>query len=195
MTDALSKFIGGLQSLDPHNINAPANQAALQKFQGLPNTDQRAVLNDLAGRYGASFDELAGYAPEVQNRIADNIKNGRGTFDGVERRTAQPSAPPAPPQPVQQPQRDPNAPDTRTFAQKWADSNAKQKTNEPYFAGSDTEKARAARYGEEHAKATHGYVAPEVQAQRDRIASIQHEAKQTGKTFSEVADARVAAGL
>ncbi len=188
--DALSKFIGGLQTLDPTNINAPANQDALRQFQSLPGAAQRDVLNGLAGRYGLSFDQFAAMPEADKARVSANIDAGRAAFDGV----TVPSAAPAPAQQTApQVTRDPNEPDTRSFEQKWADMTAKrQPTGEPYHPSQDT--ARAERYGEQAARDMHGHVNPEVQAQRDRIASIRAEANATGKSFGEVADARVAAG-
>lgn len=197
--DALSKFISGLDTIDPRNLGAPANRAALERFQGYDSGTQKQIINDLASKFGLTGEQATSMSEADSRRVVQNMQSGRPPLEGVtlpsiQQQPVQPSAPAPQPLPVQQQQRDPNAPDTRTFSQKWADVQAKQQPKEAYMAGSDTEKARAERYGEEHAKATHGYVAPAVQAQRDRIASIQAEAKQTGKTFSEVADARVAAG-
>lgn len=72
MSDALSKFISGLQTLDVSNLSAPANQAALSKFQSLPNAEQRGVLNDLAARYGSTFDEINSMSPADHARAQEN---------------------------------------------------------------------------------------------------------------------------
>jgi hypothetical protein len=173
MSDALSKFISGLQTLDANNLGAPQNAAALKKFQSLDGNSQKAVLNDLTGAYGTSFDELNGLSDGDKRKVMDNLKNGRGTFDGVTR--------------AQQAQLEP-----RTFEQKWAAQAEQREQAGAYHPSQDT--AHAERYGAEAARTRHGYQTPARQAQLDRIASIKAEAKASGKTFSEVADARVAAG-
>lgn len=181
MSDALSKFIGGLQSLDP--------QAAFANFKGLDAGTQGQVLTDLTGKYGTSFDELNGLSDADKARVTQNIKDGKGTFDGVTR--TQQAQTPAQQQPAQQQAAQPEKP--KTFEQAWAQA-AEQRNNgsAPYHPSQDTNFAK--QHGAEAARTRHGYVSPERQAQLDRIASMQSEAKRTGKTFSEVADARVANG-
>ena len=85
MSDALSSFISGLQTLDVNNLNSPANQAALQKFQNLDNGSQREVLNNLTSKFGTSFEELNGLNDSDKRRVMQNLKDGKGTFDGINR--------------------------------------------------------------------------------------------------------------
>jgi hypothetical protein len=129
-------------------------------------------MNDLTGAYGTSFDELNGLSDGDKRKVMDNLKNGRGTFDGVNRN--QPQAEPV------------------TFEQKWVQQ-AEQRNNDAAYHPTQ-DKAFATRYGETEASNRYGYQPPHRQQQLERIASIQAEAKATNKTFSEVADARVAAG-
>lgn len=175
MADALSKFISGLQSLDSTNLNAPANQAALKKFQSLPSAEQRGVLNSLAAKHGATFDELDALSPADKARVTANVREGKPTFDGVNRK----------PTPTENSQ-------PATFEQRWADASEKHRQNPPPPVDPDT--AYAQRHGAEAARVRNGYRSPERDAQLARIASIQSEAKATGKTFSEVADAFALAG-
>lgn len=178
MSDALGRFISGLKNLDPTNLNAPANQAAMQKFQSLPNTEQRDVLNGLAGKFGATFDELDALSPTDKQRVTENVRAGREAFDGVTR--------------VQQQQND--AP--KSFNEKWlaaAEAARSDKSSQQEaYASSHADFAK--QHGTEAARSRHGFVNPAREAQLSRIADMQAEAKRTGKTFSEVADARVAAG-
>lgn len=178
MSDALSKFISGLSTLNPNDLGAAENKAAFAKFQGLDSGMQKAVLNDLTAAHGTTFDELNGLSDADKRRVTQNIKDGRGTFDGVTRQ-----------QPTQ-------AERPLTFNQKWAAaSEARQNEHsDPRAAYRESHKDFAAHHGEEAARSRHGYTSPERQAQIDRIASMQREAKLTGKSFSEVADARVANG-
>ena len=164
MSDALSRFIGGLKNMDP--------QKAFANFKGLDAGTQGQVLTDLTSKYGTTFDELNGVSEADKRKVTDNIKNGRGTFDGVTRQPTQ--AEPA------------------TFEQKWAKQSEQREQAGAYHPANDT--THAAKYGAEAARTRHGYQTPARQAQLDRIASIKAEAKASGKTFSEVADARVAAG-
>ena len=172
MSDALSKFIGGLQSLDP--------QAAFANFKGLDTGTQGQVLENLAGRYGSNFDELNNLSEADKQRVAQNIKDGKGTFDGVNRQQMQT---PAQQQPAEQP---------KTFNQAWVEATEKRQESGAYHPAQDD--AFAKKHGAEAARTRHGYQTPARQAQLDRIASIKAEAKASGKSFSEVADARVAAG-
>jgi hypothetical protein len=172
MSDALSKFISGLQTLDANNLGAPQNAAALRKFQSLDGNSQKAVMNDLTGAYGTSFDELNGLSDGDKRRVMQNIKDGKSTFDGVNRN--QPQAEPV------------------TFEQKWAQQAEQREQAGAYHPSND--KSFEAKYGATDASNRFGYRPPHRQAQIERIASIQAEAKATNKTFSEVADARVAAG-
>ena len=75
MSDALSSFISGLQTLDVNNLNSPANQAALQKFQNLDNGSQREVLNNLTSKFGTSFEELNGLNDSDKRRVMQNLKD------------------------------------------------------------------------------------------------------------------------
>lgn len=183
MADALSKFISGLQTLDPANLNAPANQAALQKFQSLPSAEQRGVLNGLAGKHGVTFEQLDALSPADKARVTENVKAGKPTFDGIERQPALAQSEAKPAQSSAKP---------ATFEQRWADASEKHRQNPPPPVDPDT--AYAQRHGAEAARVRNGYRSPERDAQLARIASIQSEAKATGKTFSEVADAFAAAG-
>lgn len=164
MSDALSSFISGLATLDPNNLAAPANQAALQKFQSLDSGTQRQVLTDLTAKHGTSFDELNGLSEANKRIVMDNMKNGRGTFDGINRN--------APAQTPSQPGPTP--------------------TNQTVYQASHSDFAR--QHGSEAARIRHGYVSPQRQAQLERVAQMQNEAKRTGKSFAEVADAFVAQG-
>jgi hypothetical protein len=165
MSDALSKFIGNLQSLDP--------QAAFANFKGLDAGTQGQVLTDLTSKYGTTFDELNGLSEADKRRVTQNIKDGKSTFDGVSRQPAQA--------------------DAKTFEQKWTQSQEAQRNNDAAYHPTQ-DKAFASRYGVTEASNRYGYQPPHRQAQIERIASIQAEAKATNKTFSEVADARVANG-
>jgi len=168
MSDALSKFIGGLQSLDP--------QQAFANFKGLDAGTQGQVLTDLTGKYGTTFDELHGLSEADKAKVTDNIKNGRGTFDGVNRQPAQADRPP-------------------TFEQAWTKSQEAQRSDPAGLrAYADSHDGFAAHHGAEAARTRHGYQTPARQAQIDRINSIRAEAKAINKSFAEVADARVAAG-
>ena len=173
MADALASFIGGLKTLDPNNLGAPANAEALAKFQSLDNGTQREVLNNLTGKFGTSFDELNGLNDTDKARVMDNMKNGRGTFDGVNR---------------------PQAEKPKTFNEQWvaaSQSNNGPASNDAY-ATSHADFAK--HHGQEAARRRHGYVPPERQAQLERIASMQTEARRLGKSFGDVADERVRAG-
>ena len=173
MADALASFIGGLKTLDPNNLGAPANAEALAKFQSLDNGTQREVLNNLTGKFGTSFDELNGLNDTDKRRVMDNMKNGRGTFDGVNRQT----------------QKQP-----KSFNQQWADATQKTSANPNLQVMADTQRDFAKRHGEQAASNRFGYQNPTRQAQVERINAIQAQAKRENKTFSEVADAFVAAG-
>jgi len=173
MADALASFIGGLKTLDPNNLGAPANAEALAKFQSLDNGTQREVLNNLTGKFGTSFDELNGLNDTDKRRVMDNMKNGRGTFDGVNRQT----------------QKQP-----KSFNQQWADATQKTNANPNLQVMADTQRDFARRHGEEAARTRHGYVSPERERQLARIAEMQSQAKREGKTFADVADARMRAG-
>jgi hypothetical protein len=198
MADALSKFISGLQTLDANNLGAPQNAAALQKFQGLSSDDQRGVLNGLAGKYGSSFDELNGLSDGDKRKVMDNVKNGRGTFDGI-RPQQQPAqsfesawsdaaakarTQPSPPAPAKRTE------PTNSMSERWQRAAAKARAT----AEKSTDAVFAERHGAEALRQRHGYIPREREAQLNRIASIQAEAKATNKSFSEVADARVAVG-
>jgi hypothetical protein len=172
MADALSKFISGLATLDPSNLGAPANKAALQKFQSLPGAEQRDVLNGVAASVGATFAELDALSDSDKQRVTANVQAGRNAFHGVNRQPAQAEA--------------------KTFEQKWAQSSEQREQAGAYHPSND--KSFEAKYGATDASNRFGYRPPHRQAQIERIASIQAEAKATNKTFSEVADARVAAG-
>ena len=173
MADALSSFISGLKTLDPSNLGAPQNAEALAKFQSLESNSQREVLNNLTGKFGTSFDELNGLNDTDKARVMDNMKNGRGTFDGVSR---------------------PQAEKPKTFNEQWVA--ASQSNNAPVsndaYATSHADFAK--HHGQEAARRRHGYVPPERQAQLERIASMQTEARRLGKSFGDVADERVRAG-
>jgi hypothetical protein len=173
MSDALSKFISGLQTLDANNLGAPQNAAALKKFQSLDGNSQKAVMNDLTSAYGTSFDELNGLSDADKARVMDNMKNGRGTFDGVTR---------------------PQAEKPKTFNEQWlaaSQSNNATASNDAY-ATSHADFAK--HHGQEAARRRHGYIPPERQAQLERIASMQTEARRLGKSFGDVADQFVRAG-
>ena len=173
MADALSSFISGLKTLDPSNLGAPQNAEALAKFQSLDGNSQREVLNNLTGKFGTSFDELNGLSDTDKRIVMDNVKNGRGTFDGVSR---------------------PQAEKPKTFNEQWVA--ASQSNNAPVsndaYATSHADFAK--HHGQEAARRRHGYVPPERQAQLERIASMQTEARRLGKSFGDVADERVRAG-
>ena len=173
MSDALSKFISGLETLYATNLNAPQNAAALQKFQSLDSNSQRAVLNDLTAAHGTSFDELNGLNDADKRKVMQNVKDGRGTFDGVNR---------------------PQADKPKNFEQKWASSEATrtQPTGDDMLAKSNADFAK--RHGEEAARSRHGYVHPAREKQLARIAEMQKQARVEGKSFSDIADARVRAG-
>ena len=173
MADALASFIGGLKTLDPNNLGAPANAEALAKFQSLDNGTQREVLNNLTGKFGTSFDELNGLNDTDKRRVMDNMKNGRGTFDGVNRQT----------------QKQP-----KSFNQQWADATQKTTENPNQQVMADTQRDFAKRHGEEAARSRHGYVHPAREKQLARIAEMQKQARVEGKSFSDIADARVRAG-
>ena len=173
MADALSSFISGLKTLDPSNLGAPQNAEALAKFQSLESNSQREVLNNLTGKFGTSFDELNGLSDADKRKVMQNVKDGRGTFDGVNR---------------------PQAEKPKTFNEQWVA--ASQSNNAPVsndaYATSHADFAK--HHGQEAARRRHGYIPPERQAQLERIASMQTEARRLGKSFGDVADERVRAG-
>ena len=173
MSDALSKFISELQTLDVNNLAAPANQAALSKFQSLDPSSQRDIVNGLAAKHGGTFDELSSLSDADKARVSDNVKNNRATFDGVTR---------------------PQADKPKNFEQKWASSEATrtQPTGDDMLAKSNADFAK--RHGEEAARSRHGYVHPAREKQLARIAEMQKQARVEGKSFSDIADARVRAG-
>lgn len=179
MSDALSKFISGLSTLNPNDLGAAENKAAFAKFQGLDSGTQKAVLNDLTAAHGTTFDELNGLSDADKRRVTQNIKDGRGTFDGVTRQQQQT-------QPAQQP----NAERPLTFNQKWAAaSEARQNEHsDPRQAYNESHKDFAALHGEAAARNRHGYVNPEREAQLARQAAIRSEATRAGVSFGEMAD-------
>ena len=173
MSDALASFISGLKTLDPYNLGASQNAEALAKFQSLDGNSQREVLNNLTGKFGTSFDELNGLSDADKRKVMQNVKDGRGTFDGVNR---------------------PQADKPKNFEQKWASSEATrtQPTGDDMLAKSNADFAK--RHGEEAARSRHGYVHPAREKQLARIAEMQKQARVEGKSFSDIADARVRAG-
>ena len=173
MADALSSFISGLKTLDPSNLGAPQNAEALAKFQSLESNSQREVLNNLTGKFGTSFDELNGLSDADKRKVMQNVKDGRGTFDGVNR---------------------PQSEKPKTFNEQWVA--ASQSNNAPVsndaYATSHADFAK--HHGQEAARRRHGYIPPERQAQLERIASMQTEARRLGKSFGDLADQFVRAG-
>ena len=173
MSDALASFISGLKTLDPYNLGASQNAEALAKFQSLDGNSQREVLNNLTGKFGTSFDELNGLSDADKRKVMQNVKDGRGTFDGVNR---------------------PQSEKPKTFNEQWVA--ASQSNNAPVsndaYATSHADFAK--HHGQEAARRRHGYIPPERQAQLERIASMQTEARRLGKSFGDVADERVRAG-
>ena len=173
MSDALSSFISGLKTLDPSNLGAPQNAEALAKFQSLESNSQRAVLNDLTAAHGTTFDELSSLPDADKARVTQNIREGKSTFDGVSRQQAE---------------------KPKTFNEQWVA--ASQSNNAPVsndaYATSHADFAK--HHGQEAARRRHGYVPPERQAQLERIASMQTEARRLGKSFGDVADQFVRAG-
>jgi hypothetical protein len=172
MSDALSKFISGLQTLDANNLGAPQNAAALKKFQSLDGNSQKAVMNDLTGAYGTSFDELNGLSDGDKRKVMDNLKNGRGTFDGVNRQPAQAEA--------------------KTFEQKWAQSSEQREQAGAYHPSDD--KSFAAKYGATDASNRYGFQPAHRQQQLARQAAIRSEATKAGVSFGEMADKFVSEG-
>lgn len=189
MSDKLSQFIAGLDRLDPSNLGAPANQAALRQFQGLDNGSQRDVLNQLAGKYNTTFDELTSYSAADQNRIAENIKAGKPTFEGIDRRTSSQPAPqaPTPQTPAAQPER------PATFEGRWQAA-AEASRSQARAPNTSDDALFRERHGDEAARTRHGYIAPEREAQLSRIEAIRSEAKRSGREFGAVADEFVASG-
>ena len=189
MSDALSRFISNLQSLDPTNLNAPANQAAMQKFQSLPNNEQRDVLNGLAGKYGATFDELDALSPGDKQRVTENVRAGREAFDGVLRQQQQTTQAQTAQQQAEQPSERP-----QSFEQAWVaakDDTPKGNPNEAYLRG---HAEYAVRHGEQQASNRHGYQNPARQKQLDRVNAIRNDAERAGVSFGDMADRYVAEG-
>lgn len=184
MSDALSNFISGLQSLNPNDLGAAENKAAFAKFQGLDGNTQKAVLNDLTGKFGTSFDELNGLSEADKIKVTDNIKNGRGTFDGVNRQQSQ--------QTQQQPAQQQAEP--KNFEQAWVQARDTQPSEDPQAAYLRGHGEYAQRHGVEQARNRHGYTSPERAKQLDRINAIHAEAARDGKSFGDVADAWVREG-
>jgi hypothetical protein len=172
MADALSKFISGLATLDPSNLGAPANQAALQKFQSLDGGSQREVLNGLARSVGATFEELDALSNSDKARLTDNVKNGRNPFDGVSRQPAQAEA--------------------KTFEQKWAQTGEQREQAGVYHPSDD--KSFAAKYGATDASNRYGFQPAHRQQQLARQAAIRSEATKAGVSFGEMADKFVSEG-
>lgn len=218
MTDALSKFIGGLKTLDPSNLGAPANQDALRQFQSLDGGSQRDVLNGLAGKYNTTFDELASFSAADQNRIAANIQAGRDTFAGIDRPGKQPASfeskwehaadvartqsqptPPAPAAPVAvaQPAPQPAAQPAR-FEDRWQAATDKSRSDAADASTEALQRVANAsfeqRHGTEDARVRNGFVPQEREAQLSRIAAMQSQAKREGKSFGDVADEWVREG-
>lgn len=172
----LADFINNLPSLDSNLSEAELIQntrEAYERFQNLTREMQGRVMNEANSRLGITQEKIEAYTPDERTQRVYETATRRKLS---EKSAIAPAVRPA------------------RFEDKWtnAAANARLEMNPNYSAGNNSDFAR--RHGEQAANSRHGYMQPGRQAQLDRIASIQAEAKRTGKSFSEVADARVAAG-
>ena len=176
MSDELAAFIDSLPSLDANLSEAELIQNASEAYQRYS-----ALSPDMQSRVMAEANNRLGITPEKVEAFKPDEKTTRVYEAATRHRTSeQPAAPQA-----DRPAR---------FEDKWASAaaNTRGVNSVNNSAGDNAEFAR--RHGDQAANNRHGYQPAGRQEQLDRIASIRAEAKRTGKSFSEVADARVAAG-